>query len=174
MNIEDRVPLTDPSQVSSNMTEEQAREFWASHEVTEEYLKKAGPVPQEDLPEFRPRTKPVSVRLDADVLRRLKKLAELKNKGYQTLLKEFIAERLYEEERREGIIPGGEERNPVPKGFSRTRSFQTSALNPQSEGTRSSEEDLMQVIQNITRGARGTEGKRMSFRSSIRSSRHSN
>jgi hypothetical protein len=27
-----------------------------------------------------------------------------KNKGYQTLLKEFVVERLYEEEKREGIL----------------------------------------------------------------------
>jgi predicted DNA binding CopG/RHH family protein len=104
MNSEDRIPLTDPSQVPSGMGEEQAREFWSSHEITEEYLKKVGPVPQEDLPKFRPRTKPVSVRLDDNVLRRMKRLAETKNKGYQTLLKEFVSERLYEEEKREGIV----------------------------------------------------------------------
>lgn len=104
MNSEDRIPLTDPSQVDADMTEEQAREFWTRHEITEEYLRKAGPVASEELPKFRPRTKPVSVRLDADLLRRLKRLAEVKNKGYQTLLKEFLSERLYEEEKREGII----------------------------------------------------------------------
>lgn len=63
MNSEDRIPLTDPSQIPSGMTEEQAREFWDSHEITEQYLEKAGPVSADDLPEFRPRTKPVSVRL---------------------------------------------------------------------------------------------------------------
>ena len=31
-------------------------------------------------------------------------LAALRNTGYQTLLKEFVVERLYEEEKREGII----------------------------------------------------------------------
>jgi hypothetical protein len=31
-------------------------------------------------------------------------VAKSKNKGYQTLLKEFVVERLYEEENREGII----------------------------------------------------------------------
>ncbi len=105
MNSEDRIPLTDPSQVPSSMTEEEARKFWDSHEITEEYLNRAEPVPQEELPKFRPRTKPVSVRLDGAMLQRLKRLAEIKNKGYQTLLKEFVAERVYEEEKREGIIP---------------------------------------------------------------------
>jgi hypothetical protein len=37
-------------------------------------------------------------------LKRLRALAALRNTGYQTLLKEFIVERLYEEEKREGII----------------------------------------------------------------------
>jgi hypothetical protein len=37
-------------------------------------------------------------------LRRLKTLAERRDKGYQTLLKEFVVERLYEEEKREGLV----------------------------------------------------------------------
>jgi hypothetical protein len=50
------------------------------------------------------RTKPVAVRFDEFTLRRLRDLAARRNTGYQTLLKEFVVERLYEEERREGII----------------------------------------------------------------------
>jgi hypothetical protein len=50
------------------------------------------------------RTTPIAIRLDQFTLRRLKTLAGMRNTGYQTLLKEFIVERLYEEERREGII----------------------------------------------------------------------
>lgn len=50
------------------------------------------------------RTTPVAVRFDRFTLRRLKTLAALHNKGYQTLLKEFIVERLYEEEKRAGIL----------------------------------------------------------------------
>jgi len=30
--------------------------------------------------------------------------ARCRDKGYQTLLKEFVAERLYEEEKREGLV----------------------------------------------------------------------
>jgi hypothetical protein len=52
----------------------------------------------------RGRTTPIAVRFDQFTLRRLKTLAALHNKGYQTLLKEFVVERLYEEEKREGII----------------------------------------------------------------------
>ncbi len=50
------------------------------------------------------RTTPVAIRFDQFTLSRLKTLAALHNKGYQTLLKEFVVERLYEEEKRAGII----------------------------------------------------------------------
>lgn len=55
--------------------------------------------------EIRPgRTTPIAIRFDRFTLKRLKALAALRNTGYQTLLKEFVIERLYEEEKREGII----------------------------------------------------------------------
>ncbi len=39
-----------------------------------------------------------------NTLARLKRLARKRHKGYQTLLKEFVIERLYEEEKREGLL----------------------------------------------------------------------
>jgi predicted DNA binding CopG/RHH family protein len=50
------------------------------------------------------RTRPVAVRFDEFTLQRLKDLASRRNIGYQTLLKGFVLERLYEEEKRERII----------------------------------------------------------------------
>jgi hypothetical protein len=50
------------------------------------------------------RTLPVPIRFDADVLKRLRVLAARKHTGYQTLAKLFIVERLYEEEKREGLV----------------------------------------------------------------------
>lgn len=50
----------------------------------------------------RSRTRPIGVRFDESTLSRLKILAARRHKGYQSLLKEFIVERLYEEEKREG------------------------------------------------------------------------
>ncbi len=50
------------------------------------------------------RTTPIAVRFDQFTLKRLRALAALRNTGYQTLLKEFVVERLYEEEKRAGII----------------------------------------------------------------------
>jgi hypothetical protein len=50
------------------------------------------------------RTTPIAIRFDQFTLKRLKALAALRNTGYQTLLKEFVIERLYEEEKRDGTI----------------------------------------------------------------------
>lgn len=50
------------------------------------------------------RTTPIAVRFDQPTLERLRALAARRNTGYQTLLKQFVVERLYEEEKREGII----------------------------------------------------------------------
>jgi uncharacterized protein (DUF4415 family) len=92
--------------------EEQA--FWSTHTLGEPLLEQFKPVPvagDTDLPPARqrpdqdePRTRPIAIRLDRDVLRRLRAVAAKKGKGYQTLLKEFVMERLYEEEKREGLL----------------------------------------------------------------------
>lgn len=103
----EKIPIGNPSEVPDLATEKEVREFWDTHEVTEEYLESAGPVAEKDLPPVKPesgRTKPIAVRFDEGVLERLKQLADHKHKGYQTLLKEFVSERLYEEEKREGIL----------------------------------------------------------------------
>jgi hypothetical protein len=55
-------------------------------------------------PRARGRTTPIAVRFDEFTIKRLKDLAARRNTGYQTLLKEFVVERLYEEEKREQII----------------------------------------------------------------------
>ena len=104
---DEKIPVRNLSEVPDLETEKEAREFWDTHEVTDEYLDSAGPVAEKDMPPVRPRsgrTTPIAVRFDEDVLERLKQLAEHKHKGYQTLLKEFVSERLYEEEKREGIL----------------------------------------------------------------------
>lgn len=83
---DEKVPVRNPSEVPDLTIEKEAREFWDPHEVTEEYLESTGLVAEEEM------------------LERLKQLAAHKHKGYQTLLKEFVSERLYEEENHEGII----------------------------------------------------------------------
>jgi hypothetical protein len=72
-------------------------EFWEQQAKREKLLQ------MRDM--LRPgRTTPIAVRFDQFTLMRLKALAASRNTGYQTLLKEFVIERLYEEEKREGII----------------------------------------------------------------------
>lgn len=70
----------------------------AAHEQEERRRK----IPKELL--AKGRTTPIAVRFDEFTLQRLRVLAARRNTGYQTLLKEFVVERLYEEEKREGIV----------------------------------------------------------------------
>lgn len=98
-------PLTDPSQIPANMTDDQAAEFWQTHEVTDEYLAKAGEPDDDNDPPKRTPTQSVttSLRLERNTTDRLRRLARDKGMGYQTLLKQFVLERLYEEEKRAGV-----------------------------------------------------------------------
>jgi hypothetical protein len=52
----------------------------------------------------RGRSTSIALRLDRFTLKRLQALAILRGTRYQTLLKQFVVERLYEEEKRAGII----------------------------------------------------------------------
>jgi predicted DNA binding CopG/RHH family protein len=80
--------------------------FWDTHSFSDE-LWDSLPSAEDELPPPRSRTKPIAVRFDPETISRLKAVARKKGKGYQTLLKEFVVERLYEEEKREGMIPEG-------------------------------------------------------------------
>ena len=88
-------------------SEEEEHRFWSTHTLGEALLDELKPVPLEGdgiLPPARSSGRPISLRLESDVLRRLRALAARKHVGYQTLLKTFVAERLYEEEKREGLV----------------------------------------------------------------------
>jgi hypothetical protein len=50
------------------------------------------------------RTTPIAVRFDEFTIKRLRALAERRKTGYQTLLKQFVVERIYEEEKRDRVI----------------------------------------------------------------------
>lgn len=108
----DFIPVERREDIPHLKDEAEEAEFWATHDLAGALLEEMRPVPLDgdgELPPARSssiaaRTRPVSVRLDRDVLRRLKTLAAKKHKGYQSLLKEFVVERLYEEEKREGLI----------------------------------------------------------------------
>lgn len=101
---EEMKEIKSPDEIPEFETEREEHEFWSTHSLSEEFFEKAEPIPEGVLPPPRPRTRPISLRFDEDVLARVKAVAKSKNKGYQTVLKEFVVERLYEEEKREGII----------------------------------------------------------------------
>ena len=88
-------------------SEREEHEFWNTHVFSEEFIDQAlargEEVPAPPTRE-RKRSTSTSLRLDEDTLKRLRQLASKKGKGYQTLLKEFVLERLYEEEKREGVV----------------------------------------------------------------------
>ena len=96
--------IEDWDEVPHFASEAEEAEFWATHQLGEGLLGQMGPVPEGALPPPRPRTRPVAIRFDDATLRRLKFLAARRHKGYQTMLKEFVLERLYEEEKRDGIV----------------------------------------------------------------------
>ena len=83
-------------------SEREEAAFWATHALGDAVLSHMSAVPEDVIP--RPRTRPIPVRFDEDTLRRVKALAARRHNGYQTLLKEFVIERLYEEEKREGLV----------------------------------------------------------------------
>lgn len=101
---EPKIVIASWDEVPQFASEAEEAEYWASHTPGEGLLDVMGPAPEGLLPPSRPRTRPVAVRFDEFTLRRIKVLAARRHKGYQTLLKEFVTERLYEEEKREGIV----------------------------------------------------------------------
>jgi hypothetical protein len=91
-------------EVPAFASEAEEVEYWDTHELGDEILSAMHRDADKRLPPPRPRTKPVSLRFDESTLERAKALAKRRNKGYQTLFKEFVVERLYEEEKREGLL----------------------------------------------------------------------
>jgi hypothetical protein len=85
-------------------TEAEEAAYWATHTLGDELLKQMRPAREVDprLPPARVSSSPITIRFESDVLYRLRRLAAARNIGYQTLLKRFVIERLYDEERRQG------------------------------------------------------------------------
>jgi uncharacterized protein (DUF4415 family) len=99
------IPVNDTNEIPAFKSETEEAEFWSTHSFGPKLLEQMKPLPEGLLPPPRDeRTKPIAVRFDRDVLKRLKAVAAHKGKGYQTMLKEFVLERLYEEEKRDKII----------------------------------------------------------------------
>ncbi len=82
-------------------SEEQEREFWASHDSTEFVDWRKGK--RVALPNLKPSLQTISLRLPKPMLERLKLLANKRDVPYQSLLKIFLAERLKAELEAQGL-----------------------------------------------------------------------
>lgn len=97
-------------EVPSFASEKEEQAWWDEHDISEGLLETFGPVPEGELPPpreetiTRPPKAAISVRMEDDLVRRLEALAAVKGVGYQALLRQFVAERVYEEEKREGLL----------------------------------------------------------------------
>jgi predicted DNA binding CopG/RHH family protein len=92
------------------MTETEVQAFWQTHEVGEgllaEPLDAALKAKLQAARDAR-KSRNITMNLSTNLEQRLRVLAERKHTPYQTLLKEFVLERVYEEEKRLGILEGG-------------------------------------------------------------------
>ena len=79
-------------------TENDEREFWATHDSTE-YVDWSS-ARRAKLPNLKPSLRTISVRLPVSMIQDLKILANQRDVPYQSLLKIFLAERLARERRR--------------------------------------------------------------------------
>jgi predicted DNA binding CopG/RHH family protein len=102
MNREPK-PIDSPGDIPAGLSDEERMGFLEEHGVTEHFLENVEEATEEERP--RPRTRSINVRFDDFTLGRLKALAGSRNVGYQTLLKTFVQERLYEEEKRRWTTP---------------------------------------------------------------------
>ena len=102
--VKDRKAAYDPfsPEEQEKAGEKAMKQYEAELAAAHEQEARRRRIPKEAL--AKGRTTPIAVRFDEFTLKRLRVLAARRNTGYQTLLKEFVVERLYEEEKREGII----------------------------------------------------------------------
>ncbi len=76
-------------------SDDDERAFWASHDSAD-YVDWSTAVPR-SLPNLRPTLRTISIRLPESMLGELKVLANKRDIPYQSLLKQFLAERLQQE-----------------------------------------------------------------------------
>jgi hypothetical protein len=100
------IPVKRREDIPAFANEAEEHRFWSTHELAGELLDSMEPVPEEGddwLPPARPRSTPVLIRFNDDVIALAKALAAKQHTGYQTLIKQYVTERLYEEEKRAGL-----------------------------------------------------------------------
>lgn len=81
--------------------EDEERDFWANHSAVD-YFDMSRPIVNPSLPNLKPSTESISLRLPAFLLWDIKQLANKKDVPYQSLMKIFLAERVEKELRFKG------------------------------------------------------------------------
>ncbi len=92
--------MTKLKKIPKFSSEEEEREFWATHDSTE-YVDYATTQPA-TFPSLKPSSKTISIRLPESLLEHLKTLANKRDVPYQSLLKIYLAERVAEELKKTG------------------------------------------------------------------------
>jgi hypothetical protein len=72
------------------MTEAEAREFWDTHEFTEEYIASAPPVSEDDWPPVGQLRKYGPIRLDREVFRKARWLARRRDVSLEDFIGELV------------------------------------------------------------------------------------
>ena len=99
--------------IPSFASEDRERDFWAAKDSSK-YIdwSQAESV---SLPNLRPSTRTISIRLPEPMIERLKVLANKRDVPYQSLLKLFVAERIEEELREQKRFRAPPDNSPDPK-----------------------------------------------------------
>jgi predicted DNA binding CopG/RHH family protein len=92
------MPSTKKKPVPEFRSEEEERDFWASHDSTEFIDWQSGE--RRKFPRLKPTLRTISLRLPVSMIEDLKVLANQRDVPYQSLLKVFLAERIEQERRR--------------------------------------------------------------------------
>ncbi len=77
-----------PINIPKFKNEDEEREFWANIELDEHF--DASDFERVSLPNLKPTTRPVSIRIPVSVLNRVKERANESSVPYQSLIKEYI------------------------------------------------------------------------------------
>ena len=97
------IPLTSYDQEPEGMTEAEAREFWDTHAITDEYLASMPPVSEDDFPPLGPPRKWMGIHLKRDVFEKVRKLARKRGVRVDDLIDSLATQALEaegDEERR--------------------------------------------------------------------------
>jgi hypothetical protein len=90
----DLIPLTSYDQVPDDMTEAEAREFWDTHQFTEEYIASMPPISEDDFPPTGQLRKYGPIRLDRETFRKARWLARQRGISIEELIDALVDQAL--------------------------------------------------------------------------------